>query len=170
MRRAFLGLTMIAGLIACQDKEEVKTEFTGNETVYALLQASDYPINGTITFRERLDGSTSIDVALSGTEGNVEHPVHLHMGDISTPSADVAALLTPVLGSTGKSETILTRLADEQSISYKDLVALNACIKIHLSATGESRDIILAGGNIGANAAKDVSTGRSAAFATCKSE
>ncbi|MGC3944106.1 MAG: hypothetical protein QM762_06200 [Chryseolinea sp.] len=170
MRRAFLGLAMIAGLLACQDKEEVKTEFTGNETVYALLQASDYPINGTVTFKERLDGTTTIDVSLSGTEGNIEHPVHLHMGDIATPSADVAALLTPVLGSTGKSETLLTRLANEQSITYKDLVALNACVKIHLSATGESRDIILAGGNVGANASKDVSTGRASAFATCKSE
>lgn len=170
MRRALLGMTIIAGLLACQDKEEVKTEFTGNETVYALLQASDYPINGTVTFRERLDGSATIDVTLSGTEGNLEHPVHLHLGDISTPSADVAALLTPVLGSTGRSETILTRLADEQPVTYKDLIALNACVKIHLSATGESRDIILAGGNVGANAARDVSTGRASAFATCKSE
>lgn len=168
MRSAFLGLAMAASMLACQDKEDIKTEFTGNETVYALLQASDYHVNGTVTFKERLDGSALVDVSLSGTEGSIEHPVHLHLGDITTPSADVAALLSPVEGSSGRSETILIRLADETPITYKELIALDACIKIHLSATGENRDIILAGGNIGAAAAKDVSTGR-VGFATCKS-
>lgn len=168
MRSAFLGLTMAASVLACQEKEDIKTEFTGNQTVYALLQASDYNVNGTVTFKERLDGSALIDVELSGTEGSIEHPVHLHRGDITTPSADVAALLSPVEGSTGKSETILIRLADETPITYKELIALDACIKIHLSAIGESRDIILAGGNIGAAASKDVSTGR-VGIATCKS-
>ena len=163
-----MGLTMVASVLACQEKEEIKTEFTGNETAYALLQASDYNVNGTVTFKERLDGSALVDVELSGTEGSIEHPVHLHMGDITTPSADVAALLSPVEGSTGKSETILIRLADESPITYKELIALNACVKIHLSATGENRDIILAGGNIGTAASNDVSTGR-VGIATCKS-
>lgn len=170
MRSAFWGLTLAAGLVACQEKEEIKTEYTGNETVYALLQASDYNVHGTVTFRERLDGAAEVDVVLSGTEGAIEHPVHLHLGNIGSPDADVAALLSPVPGSTGKSETILRRLADETAVTYKDLIALDACVKVHLSATGESRDIILAGGNIGSNASNDVSMGRSAAFATCKSE
>jgi len=168
MRIAFLGLTVTASLMACQEKDEIKTEFTGNESVYALLQASDYDVSGTVTFRERLDGTALIGVELSGTEGAIEHPVHLHLGDISAPSADVAALLSPVIGSTGKSETILTRLADETSITYKDLLALNACVKIHLSAIGENRDIILAGGNIGAASTRDMPGGR-AGFAVCKS-
>ncbi|HTF20770.1 MAG TPA: hypothetical protein VK658_22005 [Chryseolinea sp.] len=168
MRRAFWGLTMAASLLACQEKEEIKTEFTGNESVYALLQASDYDVQGTVTFRERLDGTALIDVALSGTEGAIEHPVHLHLGDISAPSASVAALLSPVIGSTGKSETILTRLADETAITYKELLLLDACVKIHLSASGESRDIILAGGNIGAASTRDIPGGRSG-FAVCKS-
>ena len=168
MKSAIWGLMVAAGMLACQEKEEIKTEYTGNETVYPLLQASDYNVQGTVTFRERLDGTAEIDVALSGTEGSIEHPVHLHMGDISAPSADVAALLTPVLGSTGTSETILTRLADETAITYKQLLALDACVKVHLSATGESRDIILAGGNVGAASSKDVSTGR-VGIAVCKS-
>jgi hypothetical protein len=168
MRSAFWGLTIAASLMACQEKDEIKTEFTGNESVYALLQASDYAVNGTVTFRERLDGTALIDVELSGTEGAIEHPVHLHLGDISSPGADVAALLSPVAGSTGKSETLLTRLADETAITYKELIALNACVKIHLSAVGESRDIVLAGGNIGAASTRDIPGGR-AGFAVCKS-
>jgi len=168
MKSALCGVLVAASLFACQEKEEIKSDYTGNQVVYVLLQASDYNVQGDVTFRERIDGTAEIDVTLSGTEGAIEHPVHLHLGDITTPSADVAALLTPVEGSTGKSETNLKRLADETPITYKELIALNACIKVHLSATGESRDIVLAGGNIGAAFTTDVSTGR-AAIAVCKS-
>lgn len=169
MRSALWGLVVVACLVACQDKGEISTEFTGNETVYPLLQASDYNVQGIVTFRERLDGSALIAVDLSGTEGPIEHPVHLHLGDISAPDADVAALLSPVVGSTGHSETTLLRLADESAISYRELVSLDACIKVHLAASGASRDIILAGGNIGAASLREVSNGRSA-FGVCKSE
>lgn len=169
MKRAIWGLMVAMGFIGCQEKEDIKQEYTGNEVVYALLQASDYDVHGTVTFREKVDGTAVVDVVLSGTEGNIEHPVHLHMGDISAPDADVAALLSPVIGSTGKSETILTRLADETPVRYSDLLALDACIKIHLAASGSSRDIILAGGNIGAASTRDITTGRSG-FAVCKSE
>lgn len=168
MKRLLFGWGIAASLFACQEKEEIKSEYTGNETVYALLQASDYNVQGTVTFRERIDGNAEVDITLSGTEGAIEHPVHLHLGDISVPGADVAALLSPVIGSTGRSQTILTRLADESTITYRELLNLDACIKVHLSAVGENRDIILAGGNIGAASSRDVSMGRSA-FGVCGS-
>ena len=60
-------------------------------------------------------------------------------------------------------------LANESKVTYKELVDLDACIKIHLSATGPDRDIILAGGNVGSNAALDSSTGR-VGISVCKSE
>jgi hypothetical protein len=68
----------------------------------------------------------------------------------------------------GKSETILTRMADETTITYAQLVKLDACIKIHLADAGPDRDIILAGGNIGSasNARLDGRVG----FGICKSE
>jgi len=168
MKSTICGLVMATSLLACQEKDEIKTEFTGNESVYALLQASYYRISGTVTLRERFDGTALIDVELIGTEGAMEHPVHLHLGDISTPGADVAAVLSPVIGSTGKSETVLTRLADETPISYKELLALDACIKVHFAATGESRDMILAGGNIGVASTRE-NTGGRMGFAVCKS-
>jgi hypothetical protein len=105
---------------------------------------------------------------LTGTEGDIEHPVHLHLGNISEPGADVVALLNPVLGSTGQSETLLKQLSDETQITYRQLVDLNACIKVHLAASGPDRDIVLAGGNIGV-ASSDVAGGR-AGVGICKSE
>lgn len=167
MKKVIVGLMFIMAA-GCQENETIVNDLTGNEVVYALQSGSVYPISGTVTLKEKKDGSALVIVELTGTEGNIQHPVHLHMGDISAPGADVAALLTPVIGSTGKSETILTRMADETTITYAQLVKLDACIKIHLADAGPDRDIILAGGNIGSasNARLDGRVG----FGICKSE
>lgn len=155
-------------LISCSESEQT-SPFTGDETTYSLIQASTYKVTGSVTFKERKDGATTVLVNLSGTDGDVKHPVHLHLGDVSTPAADVAALLNPVYGKTGKSETILSQLADESVITYSSLIKLSACLKVHLSDTGAERDIILAAGNIGDAAASSLTNGR-AGIAPCKSE
>lgn len=168
MKKIIAGMVLAAMLWGCQESDAIETVFTGNETVYSLQAGSlNYPaINGTATFREKKDGSTVISISLTGTEGNLQHPVHLHMGTIATPDADVAALLTPVSGLSGKSETTLTILADESAITYNQLISLDACIKIHLAEAGPDRDIILAGGNIGNSTAARTSD----RIAVCKSE
>jgi hypothetical protein len=163
-------LVLVIGLIltACQENMSPESEFTGNEVVYNLQPGSVYNIFGTITFKEKTDGTAFIVVDLKGTEGALQHPVHLHLGDISAPDADVAAFLNPIDGQTGKSETNLIRLADEQPITFNELIDLNACIKIHLAETGPDRDIILAAGNIGS--ALQFNSGGRYDVSVCKSE
>ncbi len=163
-----MGVFVIGlSFLACQDNESAKSGFTGNETTYALQAGSSYNISGTVTFKEKVGGSTVAIITLTGTEGNLQHPVHLHLGDLSTDGAAVAALLNPVLGKTGKSETTITKLEDETTITYNQIIALEACVKVHLAAAGPDRDIILAGGNIGAS--KGSIFGRQD-FSVCKSE
>lgn len=155
-------------LFSCQENEAV-SDFTGNETTYSLQPGSQYSIAGTATIKERRDGTASVFVTLTGTSGNGKLPVHLHLGNITTPAADVAALLTPVDAKTGISETKISQLADETSVTYADLINLEACLKVHLSDTGAERDIILAGGDIGLSATKSSASGR-VEFGICKSE
>jgi hypothetical protein len=162
----FLGFSII--LFSCQENMSTN-EFTGNEVTYDLQSASTYNVSGTVTFKEKRDGTTQVVIKVIGTSGDSKLPVHLHLGDISTPAADVAALLSPVSAKTGTSETILKQLADESAVSYSDLIKLNACVKIHLSDVGPERDIILAGGNIGASMIKSIENGRTG-FVPCKSE
>lgn len=147
MRRWGFILLLLA---ACENQVIQEEVFTGNEVIYNLQAGSTYAISGLLTLKERTDGSTLISIELDGTEGDVQHPVHLHMGDLGEADAAIAALLTPVAAKTGKSETILTQLADESAISYDELVQLSASIKIHLAEAGPGRDVILAGANIGA--------------------
>lgn len=161
MKRFVPILSLLVIWMGCQNNSSpVEEEFTGNETIYPLLAGSAYQVNGTITFREKIDGSALIRIELTGTEGTLKHPVHLHLGNISTPDADVAALLNPVIAKTGISETNLTILADESTITYQQILALNACVKVHLSDAGEDKNIILAAGNIGV-ASADTPGGRS---------
>ncbi len=162
----FIGFSII--LFSCQENMSTN-EFTGNEVTYDLQSASEYNISGTVTLKEKRDGTTQVVVKVTGTSGESKLPVHLHLGDITTPAADVAALLSPVNAKTGNSETIVKQLADESEVSYSDLIKLNACIKIHLSDVGPERDIILAGGNIGASMIKSIENGRTG-FVPCKSE
>jgi hypothetical protein len=160
----WIGLIMAA----CQESES-NSEFTGTEITYALQPGSDYEVLGLVTFKERRDGSTTVVVSLTGTDGSEKLPVHLHLGDISQADVDVAALLSPVDSKTGKSETVLTRLADETKIAYSDLLQLEACMKIHLADTGPGRDVVLAAGNIGESFMKSLASGRTG-IGLCKSE
>jgi hypothetical protein len=154
------GMVMLAALgIACKPNENT-SEFTGNQTVYALQQASQYVVSGTVTFKEKRDGSALVAIDLTGTSGNAKYPVHLHLGDLATQGASVAALLNPLVGSVGKSETTVTQLADETIVIYASLIKLDACVKIHLAESGAGRDIILAAGNVGASVAKSSANGR----------
>jgi hypothetical protein len=166
-----ISLFISLAVMACQDHENTvpSSDYTGNETTYSLQAASQYPINGTITFKERTDGTTTATVELKGTDGDQTFPVHLHLGNLSTPNADIAVLLNAVNASTGKSETIFDKMTNETSITYNQLLNTEACIKIHLAETGVERDIILAAGNIGLSSKQESSSGRSG-ISTCKSE
>jgi hypothetical protein len=166
MKPAVLMVAVI--LVAGCQKNEVVSEFTGNETTYALQQSSQFAVNGTVTFREKKDGKIAATIVLTGTQGDIQHPVHLHLGDITTVGADIALLLNPVNAMTGKSETIFSKLADESSIDYQRLVQLQACVKIHLGDTGADRDVVLAAGNIGTAVAHNV--GGRLGVSVCKSE
>jgi hypothetical protein len=171
-----MGMKNLAGLMivllvafSCQKNEAVESEFTGNETTYALQQSSQYAVSGTVLFKERKDGKISAQIQLSGTDGDTKYPVHLHLGDITTTGADVALLMNPIEGKTGKSETIFNQLADESTISYSSVVNLQACVKVHLGDTGAARDVVLAAGNIGAAVAQSNPGGR-LGIGVCKSE
>ncbi len=165
--RKLAALVLGLAIFGCQESEQPVGEFTGNEVTYALQAGSVYVVSGVVTIKEKKDGSAQVVINLSGTEGDAQLPVHLHLGDISEADADVAALLNPINAKTGKSETNIKQLADETTITYAELVDMNACLKIHLGETGPDRDIILAAGNIG-KAALNAASGR-ASIGVCKS-
>ncbi len=152
-------LIAVAVLAGCQ-KAEVVSEFTGNQASYGLVPASQYAVSGTVTFKERKDGATTVLVQLKGTDGTAQLPVHLHMGDMATNGAAIAAILDPANAKTGTSETIIAQLADQTKVSYRDLLKLSAYINVHASVSGPESAVILAAGNIGVNGTNPSSSAR----------
>jgi hypothetical protein len=149
MKQGWLFLLIISyAAVSCEEKENENRELTGNEVVYQLLSGSDFGVSGTATVKELVGGKAKIVVELNGLPTSGNHPVHLHWGDVGTPNAEIAALLTPI-SSTNTSETQLTLLSDETAVTYQSLLNLDASIKVHLAENGPDRDIILVAGNIG---------------------
>jgi hypothetical protein len=167
--KRFVGLLMVVLLLAACQEMEIPTDLTGYETTYELVAASTHDVRGIVTFKERKDGYTNVVISLSGTGGTAKHPVHLHLGDISTPDADIAAQLNPVIATTGQSETLLKSLGDETPITYSGLMALKASIKIHLSDSGPEREVVLAAGNVGKSYVEAISDGKTkSGVSNCK--
>ena len=159
MLRNFVLLLLIVFIGSCTSNEQ-PSEFTGNQVTYSLIQASQYTVSGSVTYKEMRDGNTLVLVELKGTAGESKYPVHLHLGDLSVQGASVAGLLEPIVGNIGYSQTILKQLADETPVNYTNLTKLNSCIKIHLASTGPQKDIVLAASNVGSASAKPLTSGR----------
>ena len=165
--KKLLFLLLIVTAVSCNEKDEPLAS-SNNLEQFNLVQASDFPIDGTVSIADRADGQVEIIINIKGTEGSIQHPAHLHYGDVSNPDAEVALVLTPVLGSTGESITLVSALNNEQSITYEDLHTFNGHIKVHQD-NGPNKNIILAAGNIGSAFTKNGNTGRQE-IAVCKSE
>lgn len=171
VRKNMIALLLTAMIMGCAQNEpeiDPANDLTGNEITYALASGSDFNVSGIARFQETKDGFTRISITLDKTFQDGLFPVHLHLGDVATDDAAIAALLAPVPASKAASVTDLVRLSDESKITFADLKALEACIKIHLAAEGEGKDIILAAGNIGSAVGKPISGGRSG-IAVCSS-
>lgn len=144
----FLFLVVFAS--SCKDDERSEDEYTGRVLVYPLLPGSDYNTSGTVTFREMQDSSIQVAIVILPTGADVLHPAHLHYGPYQK-DAEMAAMLSPVDGKTGKSTTNIKRLADGTLFTFPVLKNFDGHVKVH-GDDGANKDVILAYGNIGANA------------------
>ncbi|HZI24229.1 MAG TPA: hypothetical protein VFD46_04090 [Chryseolinea sp.] len=169
--KSYFLLIMLIGLgLGCSDEDpQVDEVYTGNESTYPLESASEFDISGAATFKERVDGGTDVFIVLDKTFDTGEFPVHLHFGDVTTDKAEIALLMLPVAGNNGTSKTTISSLSDESKVTFNDLKEFDGCLKIHLAATGEGRDIVLAAGNIGKAFTASATNGR-VGMGVCKSE
>lgn len=147
----------VIGLLAftsCEQKSSYDVapdDFTGNEIVYNLFSTSEFNISGFVAFKERIDGSLSVEVELLNTSGTIYHPVHIHAGSV-TDDGQLLSVLNPILGKEGSSKTNLRSLMVNENTPFtmEALQNFNGSIRIHLDG-GPGQDILLAAANIGSN-------------------
>ncbi len=152
----FPKLSLIAFLIAasvsimsCDDDDDNSDiTLTGQSKTYTLNSVSDPAISGTVKLAERSDHTTVVTIDLDGTTSGNTHPAHFHANS-AVETGDIIIDLNSVDGGSGKSETIVTKKKDGSAITYDQLLALDAYVNVHKSASELAT--LIAQGDIGSN-------------------
>ena len=118
-------------------------------TTYTLAEVGDSGVSGTATFTKIDANTTRIDLALTGTPADGNHPAHIHLGSVAQAPGAIAISLTSVDGDTGLSTTTVTALDDDTTINYEGLIDFDGYINVHLSP--DDLATLVAQGNIGSN-------------------
>ncbi|MBQ4821126.1 hypothetical protein [Aquimarina sp. MMG016] len=151
MKKSILVLLIVPFLLMnCSDDDDAIVEVS---TTYTLNAVGDSGVSGTAKFVKINSTTTRIDVQLTGTPADGDHPMHIHKNDAAT-GGGIAITLTNVNGGTGTSTTTVTKLDDEgdvagADINYEGLITYDGYINVHLSPTELAT--IVAQGNIGIN-------------------
>lgn len=152
--QTFLKIAAVAGVMsifigACKDDDnDVVPTLTGQSKTYVLSSVSNPAISGTVKFAERSDNATIITIDLDGTTSANTPVAHIHQ-NTAAETGPIILDLSAINGTTGLSETVVTKLNDGTSISYSQLLALNGYVNVHLSA--DELATLIAQGDIGEN-------------------
>ncbi len=139
-----ISMTLFLGC----NNDDSTPELSGESKQFALFAKSNPAINGTIKLSKRNDGGTLVTVQLSGTSSGGTHPAHIHASTAAQGGA-ILVDLNPIDGKSGKSETVIKALNNGSAVTYEQLLALDAYVNVHLSATDLST--LIAQGDIGVN-------------------
>ncbi|WP_143960887.1 hypothetical protein [Litoribacter populi] len=153
MKRFPIALALILiFLFACNSQEDEL--YTGRELQYQLFSSSEYDYFGVASVRELIRGGIEIEIQLEGESSNdvYYYPAHLHFGEATEQSTDMAFMLNPVDARVLLSITTFRYLVDGTEMNFERFSEFNGHIKIHLAEDGPEYQVILALGNVGSNA------------------
>ena len=145
-----MSMTLFLG---CNNDDNMP-QLSGESKQFALFAKSNPAVNGSVTFSKRNDGATLVTIQLSGTSTGGNHPAHIHTSSAAQGGA-ILVDLNPIDGKTGKSETVIKTLNNGSATTYEQLLALDAYVNVHVSATDLAT--LIAQGDIGVNELTNVS-------------
>lgn len=143
-------LGMLVGslvVLGCNDDDEPSVK--ANEKSYVLAQLDSSGVTGSVIFAKQSDSTTKVTIMLTGALPGGSHPAHIHANKASD-GGPIVVDFNPVDGTSGRSETIVTKLNDGTPITYEELITFNGHVNVHKSVTELA--IMIAQGNIGSNA------------------
>ena len=147
-KQIYLILTMIAFVISGCSKDDGNDTPNTSVKVFKLNPVSNSDITGKVTFTKNADGSTTVLLEINGSSVDV-HPAYIYLGSTANPG-EATITLEVIDCDCESSTTIVTALDDGTPITYEQLLKYNGHISIHQNA--DHLEVILAQGNIGANA------------------
>lgn len=134
-------------LTSCDSDDDATPDFEGETIEYELQPEGDAAVDGTVTFTENENGSTTVEIITEGTEEGETYSAQLLHGD-AAEEGELAFSLEDLVE--GKSTTSLSTLEDDSEVTFEDLKTMDGHIVIYL--VGEETDTPVASANIGANA------------------
>jgi len=132
-------LTMVIG--GCKKEPTVI-----NKTTYDLKVKDQLGIAGTVTFTETNSTTTTIEINMTGGTSE-NHPAHIHVNS-AVEGGSIALSLSPVVN--GYSSTQVTKLDNNSSINYSQLILFDGYLNVHESTINLTT--IVAQTDIGGNA------------------
>lgn len=149
MRKLIPMFLFSALLWSCSDDDDAIIDNGPGESKEFAITALNNDIEGTLTFTDMKDGSTTIDIELDGTEEGTTYLAYLRH-ESAAEQGETALSLEPVDGATGLSTTIASSLDDETSINYEDLIDFDGHLIILIEGEGEE-EIPVAYADLGEN-------------------
>ena len=125
----------VAGVSSCKKELRSKT--------YTMSTYNSSGITGTVEFKEKSDGSTTVNIKMWGTASGAAYPAHIHSGPITAPGS-VQIDFTPVTSSGNTAEK-----SQDISNDFDDTINYDGCFVAHDPANINNYVLV---GNIGKNA------------------
>lgn len=124
-------------------------DLTGESETYEILPAGDESVTGSLTLEERYDGFTRVTVELEDLMEDEEYYVHIY-SNTALDGGDLLIELAALDNSANQSVIIVSVDEEGNTITYDDLISINAHLTVYL--VGDEQDIIAAQADIGENA------------------
>ncbi|WP_055448492.1 CHRD domain-containing protein [Lacinutrix mariniflava] len=126
-----LILLPLVFLSSCRSDDAETDQVTDLESkTYVLTSVEDSGISGTVRFIKNSNFTLSIELNVSGTINNNFHSAFLYRDNAANGGEVVALTLDTVVGETGMSTTVFTKLDDDTTISYEDLLTFDGYIEV----------------------------------------
>lgn len=130
------------------DDDHIDDSFQGETKEYGIQPVANSSVEGTVTFIENENGSTTIEIELDGIEEGETYSPRLLYGN-AVDGGDLAITLEEIEGDDGKSSTTVSNLDDNSAVSYEDFEEMDGHIVIYL--VEDETETKVATGDIGEN-------------------
>lgn len=134
--------------VDCKKGETSLLVPTGRTKIYTVLSTDLSNIEGTVEFVENDNNSTTINFNLQNTSTSFNNPIYLRR-KTAYQGGGIAAILGDLDGRTGKSSFNISKLADDQKLTYDQLLQFDGYFAIELNDDNSGK--LAASAHIGPN-------------------
>lgn len=147
-RKVSLLLACTLVFASCDSDDDMDPEFQGETKEYALQPVANSSVEGTVTFIENENSTTTVEIELDGTEDGESYSPRLLYGN-AVDGGELAVAFEEIEGDPGTISISISKLDDNTVVSYEDLVELDGHIVIYLVETDTETSVAVA--DIGEN-------------------